>query len=124
MKSHRDHRYRPDRPRSYRVKRQAGRQSSPTLATNLKRTSSGEVAIALPEALLRGLSLGTRLWMTVTHGVVWFTRAPTGPRPGGRISRRTRRGPPLRIVRDKRCKKRGSLRLMPLRGRLGRGDQR
>lgn len=124
MKAHRDHKYRPDRPAGHRVKRQVARQASPTLATNLTRTRAGEVAVVLPEALLWGMNLGTRLWMTVAHGVLWFTRAPVGPRHGHRAHRRTRRGPPARIVRDKRCKKRSCLRLMPLWGRLNRGVRR
>ncbi len=124
MKSHRDHKYCSDRPTSDRVKRRGTGKASPTLATNLKRTSSGAVAIALPEALLYGFKLGTRVWMTVTHGVVWFTRAPIGPRQGHRISRRTRRGPPLRIVRDRTSKRSAILRIRRLRERHGfRGER-
>jgi hypothetical protein len=115
MKSHRDHKYRPDRPRAHRLRRTAGEASAFVLSTRLRRASSGEVVLALPDALLKGMKWGRRLWMALLHGVVWFTRTPIGPRGAERISRRTRRGPPLRIVRDQQGKRRGALRLKRLR---------
>ncbi len=115
MKSHRDHRYCPGKARS-KVRRQAA-----TYSTKLMRMPTGELAVAIPQALLGELKLGTRLWLQLLHHAIWFTRTPIGPRDSHRTSRRTRRGPRVRILRTRCARAPRAFRLTPLRNRHGPG---
>lgn len=122
MKSHRDRKYRREDRRTSRCK--AERPKPPTLLTELRRSRSGRHELVLPVAMLTGLPIGTRLWIQVLHGAVWFNKTPLGPRSASRrarLSRRLRRGPPVRVV--KRCRNRDccDLKLKRINDRRGKG---
>ncbi len=116
MRSHRDHRYRP------RATRSKVRQQSARYSTKLMRVRTGELAVALPQALLNELRLGTRLWLQLMNRAIWLTRTPIGPRGSHRTSRRTRRGPRVRILRERNEMASRVFRVTPLRNRYGPGD--
>lgn len=124
MKSHREHKYRRDAPRAGRTKAQ--RPKPPTLLTELRRSRPGCLELMLPAAMLTGLLVGTRLWVQVLHGAVWFNKKPIGPRGSygkQRVSRRLRRGPPVRVVKrcpNKRC---CDLKLKRIHDRRGKGGE-
>lgn len=121
MKSHRDHKYRRDAPRAGRSK--AERPQPPTLLTELRRSRPGDPELFMPQFMLTGLAIGTRLWIQVLHGAIWFNKKPIGPRKsrgGQRVSRRLRRGPLVRVVRCCRKKGRCEFKLKPPTARRGK----
>lgn len=118
MKSHRDHKYRRDARRAGRSQGKGCRL--PTLLTELRRSRPGWPEVVLPMALLTGLPVGTRLWIQVLHGAVWLNEKPIGPRAlcgRQRVSRRLRRGPPVRIVKFGRKQRCYELQLKQINGR-------
>lgn len=122
MKSHRDHKYRRDAPRTSRSK--AKRAKPPSLLTELRRSRRGDPELVLPTLMVTGFPTGTRLWIQALHGAIWLNKKPLGPRgPCGmrRVSRRLRRGPLVRVVRCCRKKARCEFKLKPFIARRGRG---
>lgn len=121
MKSHRDHKYRRDPPRTGRSR--AKRAKPPTLLTELRRSRPGDPELVLPALMLTGFPAGTRLWIQVLHGAIWFSKKPLGPHGSQglrRVSRRLRRGPLVRVARSCRKKGRCQFRLKPLTPRRGK----
>jgi hypothetical protein len=122
MKSHRDHKYRRDARIAGRS--QAKGPRPPTLLTELRRSRPGWPEVVLPMAPLTGLPVGTRLWIQVLHGAVWLNKKPIGPRGlcgRQRVSRRLRRGPPVRIVKHGRKKGCCELQLKRINSRRKKG---
>lgn len=122
MKSHRDRKYRRTARRAGRCK--AERPKPPRLLTELCRSRTGDLELVLPVIMLTGLPTGTRLWIQVLHGAIWFNKKPIGPRGScgrQRVSRRLRRGPPVRFL--KRCSNKGccELKLERIHDRRGKG---
>lgn len=122
MKSHRDRKYRREAGRTGRCKSE--RPRPPPLLTELCRSRTGDLELVLPVLMLIGLPIGTRLWIQVLHGAIWFNKKPIGPRGScgrQRVSRRLRRGPPVRFL--KRCSNKGccELTLERIHDRRGKG---
>lgn len=122
MKSHRDRKYRREASRTGRCKSE--RPKPPPLLIELCRSRTGDLKLVLPVVMLTGLPIGTRLWLQVLHGAIWFNKKPIGPRGScgrQRVSRRLRRGPPVRFL--KRCSNKGccELKFERIHDRCGKG---